>query len=160
MARSIDRPKLKLRQFLRGATLILILIPGVGRTEYPAAAKAAYNDGVALIRRGDVDGAIEQFRLAIKTEPNFAEARNALGATLGRKGDTEGSIRELQEALRLRPSYAEAYYNLGVALLSKGDLDAAIRQFRISLRIDMRQYKTHYNLGNSTPATRRPRRGH
>ena len=37
---------------------MLILIPTVGRTEYPGAAQAAYNDGVALIRRGDVDGAI------------------------------------------------------------------------------------------------------
>jgi tetratricopeptide (TPR) repeat protein len=111
------------------AAACLFLTPAVCRPEHPAEAQANYEEGVACVRRGDMDGAIKEFRLAVKLAPDFAEARNALGVALGRKGDLDGSIAELQEALRLRPSYSEAYYNLGLDLVSKRDWDPPSSSF-------------------------------
>ena len=59
--------------------------------------------GVAKRDKGDLDGAISQFRAAIHATPNYARAHFQLGLALQRKGDKEESAKEFQRAFELDP---------------------------------------------------------
>ncbi len=105
------------------------------------------NLGVALGRKGDPDGAIEEYREALRLNPNLAAAHDGLGVELGQKGNNDGAIVEFREAIRLKPDYANAHYNLGFALSDKGELDGAIAEFREALRLNPDYEAAHYQLG-------------
>jgi tetratricopeptide (TPR) repeat protein len=118
-------------------------------SQVQSAAEPHYNLGLALYDKGDLDGAIREYREALRIQPDYAEAHNNLGNALEKKGDLDGAIREFREALRVQPDYADAHYNLGVALYDKGDLDGAIRESREALRIQPDDADAHFNLGNA-----------
>jgi len=89
-------------------------------------AKAHYERAEALYKKGDVDGAIAEYREAIRLEPDYAEAHNDLGYVLYGKGDVDGAIAEYRAAIRLKPDLVLPHTNLGIALGRKGDVDGAI----------------------------------
>src|SRR5207245_330280 len=53
-----------------------------------------------LLRKGDVDGAIAEKRMAIRLAPNDASAHENLGAALADKGDINGAIEEFRSATK------------------------------------------------------------
>jgi Flp pilus assembly protein TadD len=67
------------------------------------AAVLATSSGRRLLNAGDVDGAIAQFRSAIDSSPNYAQAHYQLGLALQRKGEREESSREFRRAAELDP---------------------------------------------------------
>src|SRR5438067_1602731 len=79
----------------------------------PDDAEAHYNLGNALYVKGDHDGAIAEYREAIRVKPDHAEAHHNLGSALDDKGDHDGAIAEWHEAIRLKPDLAKAHYDLG-----------------------------------------------
>jgi Flp pilus assembly protein TadD len=106
----------------------------------------AFQSGSALLRQGQLDEAIGQFREAIRLKPDYAKAHYDLGVALGNQGQTGEAIGQYQEAIRLKPDYADAHNNLGGALGLEGQTDAAILQFRETLRLKPEQAEPHYNL--------------
>jgi Flp pilus assembly protein TadD len=54
-----------------------------------------------LLDAGDVEGAITQFRSAINSSPNFAQAHYQLAIALRRKGDNEEAAKEFRKAAEL-----------------------------------------------------------
>jgi tetratricopeptide (TPR) repeat protein len=97
--------------------------------------------------KGDVEGAIREYRLALDLDPKFAGTHNNLGNALRMKGDVEGAIREYRLALDLDPRLAAAHDGLGDALRAKGDLEGATREHRAALQIDPKLAPAHSNLG-------------
>src|SRR5437870_4520000 len=79
--------------------------------------------GDQLLEKRDWDGALGEYREAIRLKPNDAEPHYGVGRALGEKKDLEGAQREFREAIRLKPDYAEAHNGLGWILGTKGDLD-------------------------------------
>jgi Flp pilus assembly protein TadD len=73
----------------------------------------------ALAQKGDLDGAIREYRAALNLNPNIAVVHNALGGALAQKGDLDGAIREFREALSLDPHLAIAHDNLERVLHAK-----------------------------------------
>jgi Flp pilus assembly protein TadD len=67
------------------------------------AATFATNSGRRLLNAGDMDGAISQFRSAINSMPNSAQAHYQLGLALMRKGDKGEAAKEFQQASALDP---------------------------------------------------------
>jgi tetratricopeptide (TPR) repeat protein len=65
------------------------------------AASLATNSGKRLMNAGDLEGAIAQFRSAIHSSADYAQAHYQLGVALQRKGDKEESAREFQKAAQL-----------------------------------------------------------
>ncbi len=96
---------------------------------------------------GDWDGAMTQYRAAIRVDPNDAEAHEVLGIALGNKGDWDGEIAEEREAVRLKPDDAEAHDALGYALWRKGDSDGAIAEAREAVRLKPDLAEAHDTLG-------------
>ena len=103
--------------------------------------------GAALNTKGDKDQAIEQFREALKIQPDFAQAHYDLGVAFYEKGEVDEAILQFKQALESAPHYAKAHNNLGVALRNRGELDAAIEQYRQAAQIRPDIAEFHYNLG-------------
>ena len=60
-------------------------------------------DGTAHMLRADINGAIEQLRLATERNPSSARAFSFLGQLLGMQGNPEEGIKCLQQAITLSP---------------------------------------------------------
>ncbi len=106
-----------------------------------------YNLGVALANKGNWDGAMAEFREALRLNPNNDGAHVALGYGLVVKGDWEGGIAEYREALRLNPKSEMAHVYLGKTLEIKGDWDGEISEERQALRLNPNDAEAHYRLG-------------
>ena len=63
----------------------------------------ATNSGKRMLEAGDLDGAISQFRTAIKLAPGLAVAHYQLALALSRKGEKPEAAAELQRAKDLDP---------------------------------------------------------
>jgi len=61
------------------------------------------NSGKRLLKVGDLEGAISQFRAAINLAPSYAPAHFHLAEALQRKGETVESKQEFQRAAELDP---------------------------------------------------------
>ncbi len=60
----------------------------------PDFAEVHWSLGLALYPKGDLDGAIGEFREAIRLKPDYADAHYSLGYALQGKGDDDGAIAE------------------------------------------------------------------
>jgi tetratricopeptide (TPR) repeat protein len=67
------------------------------------AALFATNSGRRLLKTGDVEGAISQFRAAIGSAPNYAAAHFELGVALRQQGKSEEAQEEFRKAASLDP---------------------------------------------------------
>ena len=85
--------------------------------------------------------------MALKINPDFADARYNLGAALLACGRTEEAIAPCRKAAESMPRSAAARKNLGIALASSGRTGEAIAQFRNALEIDPRDAEAHQDLG-------------
>jgi tetratricopeptide (TPR) repeat protein len=75
-----------------------------------------HNYGMALLRQGQTDEAIEQFEAALKSDPNQPDTHSNLGAALLRKGRIEGVLTHYERAVALKPDHAGACNNLAWVL--------------------------------------------
>jgi protein O-mannosyl-transferase len=108
---------------------------------------AAFNYGIALYQRGQLEEALNCFQDTLKLNPEYAEARNNLAAVLMSRGEFDEAIVQLRKALEIQPDYAEAHCSLGNALLQTGELDEAIRHYQESLQIQPDFAGARNNLG-------------
>ncbi|MFI5349780.1 MAG: tetratricopeptide repeat protein [Elusimicrobiota bacterium] len=88
----------------------------------PACWLARHNLGEALLRQGNPDAAVDQFRELLRLRPDLEDARsdaalaiNSLGVARARAGLPGEAIELFREALRLRPGFADASDNVGLA---------------------------------------------
>jgi protein O-mannosyl-transferase len=110
-------------------------------------AVARYDFGTFLLRKGNVDEAITQFRMALEIKPNYVDAHNNLGTAFLRKGGVYEAIAQYRMALQRKPNFPDAHNNLGTALQQMGDLAQAIFEYRTALQIKPNYANAHYNLG-------------
>jgi Flp pilus assembly protein TadD len=81
----------------------------------PDDAMAHCDHGAALKAEGDLDGAIAEYRAALRLQPDHAEVHYDLGRVLWTKGDREAAFEEFHTAYRLapnEPTIRQIYYNL------------------------------------------------
>lgn len=113
----------------------------------PSPAKWHYDAGVAAAAEGRTEEAIAEYRRALESIPDYAEARNNLGAALVQAGRWEEAAAEYREVIRLEPERAEMRSNLGDVLSRMGRDDEAIACFREALRLDPDCVQARNNLG-------------
>jgi len=107
------------------------------------------NLAVALLQKGDVDGAIVHLREAVAIRPDYAQAQNNLGNALLQKGRLDEAIARYQKALAIQPGNIEVQNNLGIAFFQKGLVDEAVAQYQKALAIEPDFAEAHNNLGNA-----------
>ncbi|MDP6805054.1 MAG: tetratricopeptide repeat protein [Rhodospirillales bacterium] len=114
----------------------------------PRNALALYVRGLAAHGAGDLSGAAASLKAAIKCNPDYAEAHNALGVVLGAKGRDQQAIAAYRRAIVLRPDFADANYNLGIVLHRMGALDQAAAAYGHAIEIRPDHAGARNNLGN------------
>jgi Tfp pilus assembly protein PilF len=76
-----------------------------------------FEKGAKRDKDGEIEGAIEHYRKALKLAPNFYPAHNNLGSNYLRKQQFAEAQTEFEAAIKLNPAEANAYFNLGNVLL-------------------------------------------
>jgi len=84
-----------------------------------------YNEGLALVEKGEWVQAEAKFRAAIALDPQLPEAWNELGHTLKNQRKFDQAVNAYMEALRLRPNYPQALEYLGEAYVQMGKMNEA-----------------------------------
>lgn len=92
-----------------------------------------YRNGLAMLREGRVDEAIQQLSAARTAYPRNAEVVNALGLAVLYRKDYANATRLFTEALGLDPNLVEAMNNRGVAQMEAGRLEEAEKDFEAVL---------------------------
>ena len=88
------------------------------------------NEGLALERQADYDGAITSYQLALRDDPNNVKTLQYIAIALSRTGRREEAIRHYRRALELSPDLSGAHYGLAYLLIKRGDTDRAIEHLR------------------------------
>jgi tetratricopeptide (TPR) repeat protein/S1-C subfamily serine protease len=96
---------------------------------------------------GDKPGAIDDFNLAIKFNPNYAPAYNNRGIVRNDLGDKPGAIDDYTLAIKFNPNLAEAYYNRGIVRNELGDKPGAIDDYTQAIKFNPNYALAYYNRG-------------
>ena len=97
----------------------------------------AYNNrGAARNRRGDVDGALADFELALERQPDYAVALANRAGILRRRGRPRQALADLDRALALTPHDPRLYRARGLARAELGSLAAARADYDRALDLD------------------------
>lgn len=136
-AQGPDDPRLSIQEALMRRRL----------EKYPADFVAHYNLASVQQLRGDLDDAIANYRLALRTKPDNAGTHNSLGTALLEKNDLPGAIAELKQAIAIDPGYLNAHFNLARTFAATNDLDDAAAEFKAFLKIQPADAEAQSGLG-------------
>ena len=109
------------------------------------------NLGTALLQKGDLDGALACFEIALRNSPSRPGVQKNIYRNIGdvfsRKGMVDEAIAQFEKSLAMSPDFAEAHHDLANALRKKGQYANAIAHYEAALQIDPRSILTMNNLG-------------
>jgi tetratricopeptide (TPR) repeat protein len=91
------------------------------------------NEGLALERSGDYDGAITSYQLALREDPHNVKILQYIAIAMSRTGRREEAIRHYRQALEVSPDLAGAHYGIAFLLMKRGDADRAADHLRMFL---------------------------
>jgi tetratricopeptide (TPR) repeat protein len=91
------------------------------------------NEGLALERQGDYEGALTSYQLALRDNPSNVRILQYIAIALSRTGRREEAIRNYRRALELAPDLVGAHYGLAFLLLKRGDEPGAAEHLRAFL---------------------------
>jgi protein O-mannosyl-transferase len=113
---------------------------------YPNNHFARYGLGEVLLKNGDTDKAMEEFRASLKLNPGNIQARNLLAGYYADKGRLEAAIAEYKKALEFDPKCLEAYNNLAALYAQTGRIKEAIALWEAAVKLDPQFLTAHFNL--------------
>jgi tetratricopeptide (TPR) repeat protein len=125
-------------------------MPVIGRINALAEDSAESNHelGYALLKRGEIVGAVAALRKAVEVRPDSVNAWIHLGNAHAAAREYEAGAAAYRRALELRPGYAEVHSNLGHALWKAGRLDEAIAECARAIELRPDYFAACTNLGN------------
>jgi len=103
--------------------------------------------GEALDEMKDRNGAIEQFRAALKVNPKMPDAHFSLGYVLWILKQYPEAASEFQAELDNNPDHAQAMTYLADVDLQLGHADAALPLLEKAIKLDSEQELAHLDLG-------------
>ncbi len=100
------------------------------------AADSAFDQGVAALKDGNFDSAIEKFTKAIESNPKASVAYSNRGIAYSQKGNDAKAIEDHTQAIRLNPKNADAYNNRAIAYAHTDANDKAIADINKAIALD------------------------
>lgn len=113
----------------------------------PQSYRAWNNLGYALAEQGDVDGARDHYRQALRIKPDYADAHYNYGLVLERQGDPIRAMDYYSEAIKINPGHAPAHNNFALLLEGQGKPSEAIHHYTEALKLRPELAEAHNNLG-------------
>lgn len=118
-------------------------------------ADSHFNLGLVLKNKGRIDKAIDEFQVAIRLNPNLAEARVGLGNAYQETGLVEEAVVEYRNAIRLKPDYIGARIILGYVLNNLKRYNESLDELRAAIALDESSSEAHLALGSTLKSLRR-----
>lgn len=104
----------------------------------PQDVSAHMNLGVVLQKKGDLEGAMREYKIAESISPNDITTRLNIGTLFQAQKNYTNALRAYDTILQVRPEHVLAHYYKGTALKEMNLLTEAINEFNQVLRIDAR----------------------
>ena len=144
--------------FSSGCTspLRTLFAQGLNRADHRKDARTLSKEAYDLILKDDYEAAIKKAELAIKKDPNFAEAHKNLAVAYCDSGRVEQALAPAQKAISLAPDLAAAHYVLGKTLFKLERFSEAIQQFQKAIRINPKYAKAYYLMGRAYDLSNKP----
>ncbi|MDA8692092.1 tetratricopeptide repeat protein [Candidatus Pseudothioglobus singularis] len=95
------------------------------------------------------DDSINNYKQAIKINPDFADAHNNIGNAFLGKGELDNAITSYKKASLVKPDYTEAYLNMGNALMDKGMIGEAIDSYKEAIKTNPDLAIAYYLIANA-----------
>src|SRR5688572_270707 len=89
--------------------------------------------GIAALRQGSIDTAIERLEAAVARAPDSSEVHRILGTAYGIGGNIAKSVQHLRDAVRLNPRDERAWSALARTLEDAGELAQAVDALRTAI---------------------------
>src|SRR4029077_4506824 len=90
--------------------------------------------GNVLAKQGNVDSAIEQYRIAAKIRADDADTRAGLGVMLMQKNQLDDAAEEFLKANRIQPTNTVANYQLALIYQSRKEIQKAIEYYHKTIQ--------------------------
>jgi Flp pilus assembly protein TadD len=114
----------------------------------PRDARVVNARGVVKLGSGNLEGAHEDFDLAVAIDPTNVDARLNRAATRAQKGDLDGALEDDAAAVTIDPWCERAWCNLGVLHIRRGELKGAEDVLEHARALDPDDPRVHFHLGN------------
>ncbi|KAK7475990.1 hypothetical protein BaRGS_00032757 [Batillaria attramentaria] len=114
----------------------------------PLNGKVHYNIAKLNGDQGNVEYAIEKYKLAIQLHPKYDQAMNNLANILKDNGDNLEAEELLTKAVTINPEFAAAWMNLGIVKANLKKYEEGEKCYRNALRHRRKYPDCYYNLGN------------
>ena len=89
--------------------------------------------------RENFEGAINEYKKALKIDSEDWTIWYNLGVSYGRKGEAELAISIYKKVIKLNPESGASYYNRAVQYLTKNEFDKACEDFHCAQRLGIDQ---------------------
>lgn len=111
--------------------LLVMTLPSMAQSNNDA--KKLFNEGNAMLKAGDFEGAIGKYNAALKIEKHeYYYYQRGLAQKKARK--TDEALASFEAAIATNPKWAEGYFALGGAFFANGDYPKAIGAYETALK--------------------------
>jgi len=117
-----------------------------GKTS-PSDPKTHNNLGDVYGRQGNLEKSAEEFKIAIKLNPKYADAYHNLGNTYKQMGRVQEAVGSYQSAIKYNPKLWQSYQNLAVIYFSQKKFVQAEQMILQAIKIDPENIGLKMNLG-------------
>jgi Flp pilus assembly protein TadD len=112
--------------------------------DVPLGAKPHFDYGRTLQKEGRLDEAVEQYKIALRFNPNHAEAHMNLGVALTAQAKFDAAVPHMETAVRLQPNNGGFHLLCGNLLHRIGRIDEAAFHFETGVRLKPYSADAHY----------------
>jgi tetratricopeptide (TPR) repeat protein len=103
--------------------------------------------GDKLYEKGEIQGAIDELKTALKLDPTNVNVHNSLGVCFGIQGNYEPAIEAFKKVISIEPEEYMALYNLGLAYMLTDKRDQALELFLKADKINGAAYEVTFQTG-------------
>jgi tetratricopeptide (TPR) repeat protein len=115
--------------------------------------------GDKLYQNGDIDGAVEEYTMALLLDPSNVNVRNSLGVCYGIQESFEKAKNEFETAMQLDPGEVMAVYNTGIVNMLMGNKEEALQLFHEADGLDDDVFEVAFQIGKLYLEMENPEKG-
>jgi predicted CXXCH cytochrome family protein len=114
----------------------------------PGPVEAYIELAVAYASQRNPGAAAENYRKALKIDPQLTMIWYDLGRALAELGNTQAAREQYQQVILEDPDFPEAHNNLATLLVQQGELARAVEEYQSAIRARPIYAEAHNNLGH------------